>query len=73
MNSDEAEPARRAHVITGRLPPSSLTLHDRCAGLVLREENLYFARALLPLDRISYDVPEKRGTVAEHQSFVLSS
>ena len=33
--------------------------------LVLREDNLYLALALLPLDRISDDIPETLGTDAE--------
>jgi ribosomal peptide maturation radical SAM protein 1 len=39
--------------------------------LVLCEENLYFALALMPLDRISDDAPEKLGTAAERHQEVL--
>lgn len=36
--------------------------------LVLREENLYFALAILPLDQMNDETPEKLGTAADrHQ------
>jgi hypothetical protein len=38
--------------------------------LVLREENLYFALAILPLDQMNDDAPEKLGTAAEPQQEV---
>jgi len=41
--------------------------------LVLCEDNLYLALALLPLDRIEEDVPEKLGTVAERMPATLGT
>jgi ribosomal peptide maturation radical SAM protein 1 len=41
--------------------------------LVLCEDNLYLALALLPLDPIDEDVPEKLGTVAERMTATLGT
>jgi ribosomal peptide maturation radical SAM protein 1 len=41
--------------------------------LVLREENLYFALALLPLDRMTDEAPEKLGTAAERHQETLGA
>lgn len=65
--------------INKKYPGAGYTMDDiqRVMGeflehdLVLREENLYFALALLPLDRMTDEAPEKLGTAADrHQEVV---
>ncbi len=64
--------------MNAKYPGAGYTMEDikpildefEARDLVLREDNLYFALAVMPLDQISDDAPEKLGTAAERHTEV---